>query len=396
MPHPFAQQRTFRVGKYILADDALLAVSRPQRGPARLLTVAELLTEFPAAARAVTVAPAIPLHEFAYAVWSTTGGWRTQRLPARELAATTVLVIPRGRVVGRTGTVHVPTADACLREFESPPRDTDGFRRHLPGGWLNPRFWKHAALNSWRQRRVPTVRQCPGRVAVLNATGSHNFFHWTAEVLSRLWTLLHSGERADWYVVDGYARWQRESLAALGVSLDRVIQPHATLHLEADELLVPSLNPAQAIHPLADALAVGLGATHAGPRTRSIFIERTNSRLVSNADMFATWRRQHGFEDVRLEALPLARQVALFREAAVVVAAHGAGLSHIIHCQPGTLVIELMPRGVNRPCYSHLSSLGDLRHVVIEAPRRGWHQDMVIPIQPLDEAVAMSCPAASG
>lgn len=396
MRHPFAQQRTFRVGKYILADDALLVLSRPQRGPARLLTVAELLAEFPTAARAITVAPATPLHEFAYAAWSTTGGWHTQTLPARELATTTVLVLRQGRVVGRTGTVHVPTADACLREFESPPRDTDGFRRHLPGGWLNPRFWKHAALNRWRQRHVPPVRPCPGRVAVLNATGSHNFFHWTAEVLPRLWTLIQSGERADWYVVDHYARWQRESLTALGVSLDRVIQPHATLHLEADELLVPSLNPAQAIHPMADALATGLGVPDAGPRSRSIFIDRSHSRLARNADVFAAWRRQHGFEDVRLEALPLARQVELFREAAVVVAAHGAGLSHIIHCQPGALVIELMPRGVNRPCYSSLSSLGDLRHVVIEAPRRGWHQDMVIPIQPLNEAIAMSRPAPFG
>lgn len=391
MRHPFAQQRTFRVGKYVFADDTLLAVSRPQRGPSRLLTVAELLAEFPTAARAVTAEAATRLPEFHYETWTDTGstsGWHRQTLPGRELAATAVLVIPRGRVVGRTGTVHVPSVDACLREFESPPRDTDGFRRHLPCGRLNPRFWKHAALNLWRERLVPRVWPCPGRVAVLNASGSHNFFHWTAEVLPRLWTLQRSGEQADWYVVDGYARWQRESLVALGVSLDRVIQPHATLHLEAAELLVPSLQPAQAIRPMAASLAAGLGVTEPESATRSIFIERSRSRLARNADAFAAWRRQHGFEDHRLEELPLAQQIKLFCEAAVVVAAHGAGLTHIIHCRPGTLIIELMPRGVNRPCYSHLCRLGSLRHLVIEAARSGWHQDMVVPLDTLDEALA--------
>lgn len=392
MSHSFPRPQTFRFGKYVLADDTLLSLGRPQRGPTRLLDTTELLAQFPTAARVVAVDEAMSLPEFHYHAWSTTGECRHQTLPARQLPSTSVLVIPDGRVVGRSGTIHVPVADACLREFESPPRNTDGFRRQLPFGRLNPRFWKHAALNLWRQQFVPSLRRCPGRVAVLNATGSHNFFHWTVEVLPRLWTLLQSGEQADWYVIDGYAPWQLESLTALGVPLDRVIQPHATLHLQADELLVPSLIPAQAIGPLADALARGLGVIDRATAPQSIFIERSNSRRPRNATHFAAWRQQHGFEDQRLEKLPLARQAAAFRAASVVLAAHGAGLSHIIHCRPGTLVIELMPQGVHRPCYSHLSRLNRLRYVVIEAPRSGWHQDMVIPTATLDKALVPLAP----
>lgn len=388
MSHSFAQPRTFRFGKYVLADDTLLSLTRPQRCPTRLLSVAELLAQCPAAARVIVLDEATCLPEFHYETWAATSQWCNRTLPKRQLPATSVLVIPSGRVVGRSGTIHVPSADACLREFESPPRETGGFRRELPCGRLNPRFWKHAALNLWRRQFTPSLRHCPGRVAVLNATGSHNFFHWTTEVLPRLWTLRRSGQEADWYVVDGYARWQQESLTALGVSLDRVIQPHATLHLEADELLVPSLNQAQAIRPLADRLAHGLGIIDRAAATRSIFIERCNSRLPRNAADFTRWRRQHAFEDHRLEEVSLTRQVSLFQEASVVMGAHGAGLSHIIHCRPGTLVIELMPQGVDRPCYSHLSQLTGVRHRVIEAPRRGWHQDMIIPIETLDDALA--------
>ena len=395
MIYPFSPRRTARWGKYVFADDTLLALSRPQRGPAQLLSVAELIDQFPAAARAVDVDEAASLPEFAFDAWSTAEEWHRHTLAARLVPLTTVLVIPRGRVVGRTGTIHVPAADACLKEFESPPRNTAGFRQHLPFGRLNPRFWKHAALSVCRERFVPAVRRCPGRVAVLNASGSHNFFHWMTEVLPRLQTLLSSGEQADWYVVDGYAHWQRDSLTALGVPIERVIQPHATLHLEADELLVPSLNPVQAIRALADALAHRLGVVDRAP-SRAIFIERRRSRLPGNAAEFAAWRRQRGFADHRLEELPLASQIAQFREASVVLAAHGAGLSHTIHCRPGTLVIELMPQGVNRPCYSHLSRIARLRHVVIEAPRRGWHQNMAIPFDTIDQALATAARGRSG
>jgi hypothetical protein len=396
MSHAFSPQRTVRWGKYILADDTLRAMCRPQRGPARLLSVGALLAQFPTAAAAIAVDEAMSLPESHFDAWSTARGWHQLTLPARQLPPTSVLVIPRGRVVGRTGTIHVPATDACLKEFESPPRDTTGFRQHLPFGRLNPRFWKHAALALGRERFVPAVRRCSGRVAVLNASGSHNFFHWTTEVLPRLQTLLRSGEQADWFVVDGYARWQQESLTALGVPSERVIQPHATLHLEADELLVPSLNPVQAIQPMADTLAQRLGVGDRGSPTPAIFIERRRSRLPGNAAEFSAWRQQRGFADRRLEEMPLARQIASFHEASVVLAAHGAGLSHTIHCRPGTLVIELMPQGVNRPCYSHLSRIASLRHVVIEAPRRGWHQNMTIPLDTIDQALATAARGRSG
>ena len=98
-------------------------------------------------------------------------------------------------------------------------------------------------------------------------------------MLPRLWTLLQSGERADWYVADCYSHWQWASLAALGVQLDRVIQPHVTFNLEADELLVPSLQATQAIQPMAQELAKRLGGGQGvtGEQRRLIYIERVNS-----------------------------------------------------------------------------------------------------------------------
>lgn len=47
---------------------------------------------------------------------------------------------------------------------------------------------------------------------------------------------------------------------------------------------------------------------------------------------------------VSLEGLKLNQQIQLFREHNVIVAQHGAALSNLVFCNPGTKVIEICPR----------------------------------------------------
>ncbi|MDG1992257.1 MAG: glycosyltransferase family 61 protein [Pirellulales bacterium] len=388
MPEAFDQPRTIRFGKYILADNAIKCLIRSQRAPARTLTISEFRHEYPESSRLVRVKEPVCVDSFCFDSWTEDEQLSVSHLPEKEIPETSVLVVPSGRIVGRKGDVDVPVEDVRLRYSKDLSEEAGWFARTIRFGKLNPRFWKRVAENSLRQRFVPLVSQCSGRVAVLNCNGSHNYFHWIAEVLPRLWTLLQSGEQADWYVADCYSRWQRASLAALGVQLDRVIQPHATFHLEADEILVPSLQATQAIPPMAQGLAKGLlglqDANDSEPK-RLIYIERAHSRRPVNADEFSAWRRKHGFDDVWLEDMSFAEQIALFQQAKVVLGVHGAGLTNIIHCRPGTLVVEFMPAGLNRPCYPVLSQLFNLRHVVINAPRVGRRHGIQVSISVLDQ-----------
>ena len=50
-----------------------------------------------------------------------------------------------------------------------------------------------------------------------------------------------------------------------------------------------------------------------------------------------------GFQRAILADMPIADQIALFRQAEIVVAPHGAGLAHIAWCKPGTKIIEFFP-----------------------------------------------------
>ena len=51
--------------------------------------------------------------------------------------------------------------------------------------------------------------------------------------------------------------------------------------------------------------------------------------------------------------MEMAEQIRLFASAKLVIAQHGAGLSNIVTCAPGTHVVEIGP--VDLPCYLHLA-----------------------------------------
>ena len=80
-----------------------------------------------------------------------------------------------------------------------------------------------------------------------------------------------------------------------------------------------------------------------------------------------------------------AEKVVLFQQAKLVLGAHDAGLTNIIYCRPGTPVVELMPSGLDRPCYPVLSQLFDLRHIMIHTPRAGRRHNITVLISALDQ-----------
>lgn len=118
-----------------------------------------------------------------------------------------------------------------------------------------------------------------------------------------------------------------------------------------------------------------------------IYIERVNSRKAKNSDEFSAWRRRYGFEDYQLEKMSLSDQIKVFSEAEIILGAHGAGLTNIIHCHPGTQVIELLSQRNNRLCYPAMSRMCGLRHVLIRAKQSGRRQGMIVPMQALEQVL---------
>ena len=104
---------------------------------------------------------------------------------------------------------------------------------------------------------------------------------------------------------------------------------------------------------------------------RKVFISRqfTGMRRILNEEALREALRQRGFEIIVLEKLPLAEQMAVFAEADVIISPHGAGLTNVIFCNAGTLLIEIFPDiGVHSSSFRRISTHMDMDYALYAAP----------------------------
>lgn len=208
-------------------------------------------------------------------------------------------------------------------------------------------------INRHAEWRDQTPRQIPGHTRIGTNSTFHNFYHWMAECLPSL--THHVGEGARVLMPTLSTGWQEHTLKAAGLA-------EATGDTAGREIIeVDSLEfLTTAMHDGSGSYCGGLMADEAvstfariaerpevtaleGCLPRHIFISRRDARKrpFDDESRVARLLRPMGFEEVVLSEFGTLEQVALFRGAHVIVAAHGAGLVQTAYCRPGTRVFEI-------------------------------------------------------
>jgi hypothetical protein len=264
-----------------------------------------------------------------------------------------------------------------------------------------------------------------GKALILSILCGENYYHWMFDVLPRLGKYKakfyqdeDAFDKIDYFVFDRINRpFHQESLDLLGIDPSKVIETGNQAILAFEFVLVPSymngitryacnflrktfLSQVLQRQELTEiASDVGLQAKsrrqdtqHAESRlsgepsslsthpletdkpARKIYITRSNAnyrRLLNEAEVME-FLIADGFEIIELEALPLLKQVAIFANAAVVVAPHGAGLTNLVFASPGTWVLELLSISYRPVCYKVISEFVGLNYhyVIGEAIQR--------------------------
>jgi hypothetical protein len=319
------------------------------------------------------VDPARPAVRFAPSILGDRGG---ARLPWTGPASVPVpplfvAAIPRARVYGDAGAAIAPDGRLLV--------DTCGIHPLLP-------FRERAGHSVWRVGVFPPLQVLHEQVAVLGAWhAKHNYFHWMFNVLPRVELLRLAGvdlSRVDRFVVNRpHLSFQRETLARLGLAGARLLFTDEALHAQADSLLVTSsLRFSGHRTPLVLAFLRRELLAESGPppttRTR-LFISRedANRRRLVNEEECLNVLRPLAFEKVTLSGLAVGDQARLFSGAGAIVAPHGAGLTNLVFCNPGTTVVELCSPGELRSHYLELSHCLGLDHYWIIGERAGTRQD---------------------
>ncbi|KQT56193.1 hypothetical protein ASG52_24265 [Methylobacterium sp. Leaf456] len=168
---------------------------------------------------------------------------------------------------------------------------------------------------------------------------------------------------------------------------------------------------AEALHPMR---RCALERPPSGEPARRVFISRSlaTARRIVNEDQVTALLTEAGFVTVAMERIPFEEQVALFRQADVIVAPHGSALAHTVFTKRGAVVVELMPQKARyrTKMYGELAALsGAVHHVVgceeagdegLSPPNRDMRVDVgvlkaLLQTLQIVEAPAQETPAAA-
>jgi capsular polysaccharide biosynthesis protein len=218
---------------------------------------------------------------------------------------------------------------------------TESTYHHLYGDWA---FTEALRLGK-RERLVEG-----NHYSLLNRFASgHNYYHWLHDVVIPLHDVLDQLPSDTRFVVPpGLRGFQEESLAVAGLVGDqRLLEFDGGEVVRFENLYFAPPTGLTLDHPEADLWfrdkALDSYRLDRGRPFRNIYISRRGARYrrVVNEDEILAVLHRYDFEVYQLEDCSFRDQVTLFAEAAMVISAHGAGLTNMIFSPPGLLVFDI-------------------------------------------------------
>lgn len=201
---------------------------------------------------------------------------------------------------------------------------------------------------------------------------SGNVFHWFIESLPRLYSLSAYSEPITLLMPDRLLADRRRQLAACLPSNVTLRTIPANRRVRVERFVLPSFlttqwdfayPPYDHLAHVRDRLISAAGLPPSAMPGERIYVLRDRARVrrVINEAAVVELLQARGFRPCRLEELPFAEQVRLFRDAELVIAPHGAGLANLLFAPP-IPVLEFASRAVT-PVYFFLAlALGQEYH----------------------------------
>jgi hypothetical protein len=207
--------------------------------------------------------------------------------------------------------------------------------------------------------RFPPAQDLPGLTLSLGTLDGGGFYHFLMETLPRLHLARPWLDRIDNFLANGApGSFQERWLVHAGVPAAKIRWLSGHSHFHCDEIMFtnPLCSDSEPTPWLIAAIRDTLCAPPAArPGSRRVWISRNDagSRVLAwENELLATLG---DFERVELARLAPAEQMRLMASAGVVAGPHGAGLTNLVFCAPGTRLIELLPEGHYRPLFGRLA-----------------------------------------
>lgn len=217
------------------------------------------------------------------------------------------------------------------------------------------------------------ARRLTGKTVLLNNMFGDNYYHFVNQIVTKvpLFKGFFDIAQADHIVVPPkLTGFMREWLGYAGVDLSNAV-PMEPEGFACDHIIMAS-NPSPfammqkwACEYLRDIVPV----QDSPIASERIFVSRIDAlpwrRQLTNREEITALAQSSGFEIVAMDGRSVAEQAAIWRNAKIVLAVHGAAQCNQIFCEPGTDIIELLPRNHVEPCFSAMSQSLKLNHHIL-------------------------------
>ncbi len=178
-----------------------------------------------------------------------------------------------------------------------------------------------------------------------------NYGHFVIDCLMSVAMIQSAGAHRSYdFIYPPLKPWHREHLALLGVA--PIELPHKYCYVEdavfTDCMGLYLRNPNRnlAVLPARQRSALGCSPGRSG----KIYVSRRGSqkRVFLSEDRLESLLAAKGFRIVQPETLSVRDQISLFAGSAVVVGCAGAALANAIYCPAGAVVVEILPRTMEK------------------------------------------------
>ncbi len=243
---------------------------------------------------------------------------------------------------------------------------------------------KSVKYNSVLKRGTTSlVKKFSGTVLNLSQGGSgNNYFHFIFDIVPKIYISLNKiKKKINFYYVSRPQKWQIKIFNILGVSKKKLIDSSKYKHIFADKIICIDhpwyykgyiQNEVKKIPKWVILInrKIFLNKSVKLNSFERVFLDRSTSRFnhckIYNQSSLNDWLKKNSFGIYNPEKLSQEKQIYLFKNASIILGAHGAALTNIIFCKPGTKVIEIIPADhPNKKC-ERISKILRLRYFRIK------------------------------
>ena len=253
-----------------------------------------------------------------------------------------VMEVPQGLVMGPHGWVFSSTGH-LLVDCVWPYRATQP--KVLPKAFPKPRHLRGTCLN------------------IASDWTTTNYGHFMMDGLSRYRLFTMSGidpQSIDYiYAPKADSDLTLQLMRRLGIPLEKCIWAQEEPCIRADVVLAPSFPGARHNYArwVVDFLRTARDTNGRG--ARRIYVPRGKARNISNEGEILDVLRDFDFEIYDFTRFA---GFEFFADADIVVGPHGAGLTNIAFCKPGTTIIDIIPSDHVYTFFYTIAASGDLNY----------------------------------